>query len=108
MNRRQLHFKIHQPLKMETTVSNDVQDQTYNEESMLRPTSLANVSELNDPSTDKSKMSHQIWTEYRGGRGIETPENGEEDIEDDQETTPRIKVKLLAGFIFHMYTLKNL
>ena len=77
---------------METSVSNEAPEQTYNDESLLRPISLANVSGLNDPSTDKSRMSEQIWNEYRTPREPGTPLNEEEDVEGDQGSTPRVKV----------------
>ena len=79
---------------MEISASNDVPEQTYNEESLLRPISLANVSGFADPSTDKLKMSHQIWNEHRGPRDTGTPTNEEEDVEGDQSSTPRVKVDM--------------
>jgi hypothetical protein len=77
---------------MENSVSNDVPEQTYNDDSLFRPMSLANVSGIADPSTDKSKMLHQTWNEHRSPRDTGTPLNEEEDIEGDHTSTPVVKV----------------
>ena len=89
---------------MEKSVLNEAPEQTYNDESLLRPMSLANVSGLNDPSTDKSRISGQIWNEYRTPREPGTPLIGEEDVEDDQDT-PRVKV--LKDYFEVIYFLKS-
>ena len=89
---------------MEKSVLNEAPEQTYNDESLLRPMSLANVSGLNDPSTDKSRISGQIWNEYRTPREPCTPLIGEEDVEDDQDT-PRVKV--LKDYFEVIYFLKS-
>merc|ERR1719483_1736309 len=81
------NFKI----MMENSVSNDVPEQTYNDDSLFRPMSLANVSGIADPSTDKSKMLHQIWNEHRSPRDTGTPLNEEEDLEGDHTSTPVAK-----------------
>ena len=84
---------------MENNVSNDVPEQTYNDDSLFRPMSLANVSGIADPSTDKSKMLHQIWNEHRSPRDTGTPLNEEEDIEGDHTSTPVVKVHTTSIFI---------
>ena len=90
------NFKI----MMENSVSNDVPEQTYNDDSLFRPMSLANVSGIADPSTDKSKMLHQIWNEHRSPRDTGTPLNEEEDIEGDHTSTPVVKVHSTSIFMY--------
>ena len=90
------NFKI----MMENSVSNDVPEQTYNDDSLFRPMSLANVSGIADPSTDKSKMLHQIWNEHRSPRDTGTPLNEEEDIEGDHTSTPVVKVHSTSLFMY--------
>ena len=85
---------------MENSVSNDVPEQTYNDDSLFRPMSLANVSGIADPSTDKSKMLHQIWNEHRSPRDTGTPLNEEEDIEGDHTSTPVVKVHSTSIFMY--------
>ena len=85
---------------MENSVSNDVPEQTYNDDSLFRPMSLANVSGIADPSTDKSKMLHQIWNEHRSPRDTGTPLNEEEDIEGDHTSTPAVKVHSTSIFMY--------
>ncbi len=73
-------------------------EQTFTEDSMLRPMSMANVSELvNDPSADKSNNAYQIWSAYREAAGATPTTDCVEDDENDQteeDSTPRQKVKL--------------
>ena len=90
------NFKI----MMENSVSNDVPEQTYNDDSLFRPMSLANVSGIADPSTDKSKMLHQIWNEHRSPRDTGTPLNEEEDNEGDHTSTPVVKVHSTSIFMY--------
>lgn len=80
-------------------------EETYNEESLLRPITLANVSGL-DPSEDKSTLAYQTWNAYREtSRGATaTPNEGDQDEETD-ESTPRVKVKIRQNDDYHFFAL---
>ena len=100
-----------------TNDNNEAPEQTYYDESMLRPMSLANVSEFGENMADKSKNAYQIWNEYRGARATETPTDNFHDDEEDrtnsnsENTTPHVKViisfKIMRRINFYNILFRN-
>jgi len=96
--------------KMEDVTTNEnAVEQTLNEESMLRPISLANVfvqdhsgDEKNEKNEDEEELS--TWERYRV-RNTTTPTNNAEDDENDfslgrnEDSAPQSKVKIVLTFV---------
>ena len=95
-------------LRMSSNMASDNVEQTINDDSLFRPMSLADLSALkalnNDPSADKSTAAYQMWNHYRERESslIGSPKDHVEDEEIDEheghnneESTPRIRVRLL-------------